>query len=102
MSAPAAGRLRVDVVYALPDIQHQVSVELPAGATVADALRAAAQHPPFDTLDLAAAAIGVFGDRVERDRPLAPGDRVEIYRPLAIDPREARRRRAAPDRSGRR
>jgi uncharacterized protein len=25
---------------------------------------------------------------------LADGDRVEIYRPLAIDPKEARRRRA--------
>ena len=29
---------------------------------------------------------------------LAPGDRVEVYRALAIDPKEARRRRAAKKR----
>ncbi len=102
MSGRDPGRLLVDVVYALPDVQHQVRVELPAGATVADALGAAAEHPPFDTLNLATAAVGVFGDRVERDHPLQPGDRVEIYRPLDLDPREARRQRAALDRSRRR
>ena len=38
--------------------------------------------------------MGIFGKRVALDHPLAPGDRVEIYRPLAMDPKEARRRRA--------
>jgi putative ubiquitin-RnfH superfamily antitoxin RatB of RatAB toxin-antitoxin module len=38
---------------------------------------------------------GIHGKRASLDQPLAEGDRVEIYRPLAIDPKEARRRRAA-------
>jgi putative ubiquitin-RnfH superfamily antitoxin RatB of RatAB toxin-antitoxin module len=84
----------VEVVYALPDVQHTLSLRLPAGATVADALRTAASRAPFDALDLTTMAVGVFGDRVTGDRVLEPGDRVELYRPLVTDPREARRRRA--------
>lgn len=90
MTAPA---VEVEVVYALPRQAHRRTLSLPAGATVADALAAVADRPPFDALDLERAPVGVFGDRVARDRPLRPGDRVEIYRPLTIDPREARRRR---------
>ena len=60
-------------------------VELPAGAVVRDALRAAGVQ---------ADAVGIFGKRVRPDTPLTDGDRVEIYRPLALDPKERRRRRA--------
>jgi len=87
--------IQVEVVYALRSRQYLERLELPAGATVADALQAVAGRPPFDALDLDAMPVGVFGDRVERDRVLTNGDRVELYRPLEIDPREARRRRAA-------
>ena len=38
--------------------------------------------------------IGVFGKTVNPDTRLSDGDRVEIYRSLALDPKEARRRRA--------
>lgn len=88
-----ARTIEVEVVYALPRRAHRLTLTLPAGATVADALAAVADRSPFDGLDLDGAPVGVFGDRVERGRPLEDGDRVEIYRPLAIDPREARRRR---------
>ena len=37
---------------------------------------------------------GIGGKVVEGARVLRDGDRVEILRPLALDPREARRRRA--------
>lgn len=84
----------VEVVYALPERQHVVTLSLPSGATVADALEAVASRPPFDELDLQAIPVGIFGDRVPRDRRLEPRDRVELYRPLSVDPREARRRRA--------
>ncbi len=96
MTAP----LELELVYALPDRQHVVALTLPAGATVADALRAVSGVAPFDALDLDAVPVGIFGDRVSRDRQLADGDRVEIYRPLAEDPREARRRRAARQPAG--
>jgi len=40
----------------------------------------------------------IFGVPVPPDTVLRPGDRVEVLRPLRVDPREARRRRAAPHR----
>jgi putative ubiquitin-RnfH superfamily antitoxin RatB of RatAB toxin-antitoxin module len=70
---------------AYPDGAQARSLELPAGATVRDALAASG----FE-----GRACGVFGKRVELDHRLNDGDRVEIYRPLALDPKEARRRRA--------
>jgi uncharacterized protein len=88
------GRIRIEVVYAEPEAQSVIELELSANATVADALAAAAHRVPFSGLDLAAAPVGVFGDRVSREYRLSDGDRVEIYRPLVIDPRQARRRRA--------
>ncbi|MFU8813800.1 MAG: RnfH family protein [Pseudomonadales bacterium] len=97
----AAAELTVDVAYALPQQQTVVRVQLLAGATVADALAAVAGRSPFAELDLATLPVGVFGDRCERERPLNHGDRVEIYRPLHIDPRDARRARAAGDRRNR-
>lgn len=87
--------LDIEVVYALPERAFVRGVSLPAGATVADALDAVSSQTPFDALDLSAVPVGIFGDRVERDRKLKRGDRVEIYRQLQIDPREARRRRAS-------
>jgi len=80
--------MKVEVVYARPRQARAVQVELAPGATVRDAI-AASGHRLKDE-----EAVGVFGKRAAMDQPLAEGDRVEIYRPLAIDPKEARRRRA--------
>jgi uncharacterized protein len=80
--------IRVEVVYARREGADSVTVQLPAGATVRDALAAAgfaARHRD----------VGVYGKRVRADAPLADGDRVEIYRPLLLDPKERRRQRAA-------
>jgi hypothetical protein len=81
--------LKVEVVYALPEGAQSVSLSLPSGATLRDALAASG----FEA-NLEKQAFGIFGKRAALDRPLADGDRVEIYRPLAMDPKEARRRRA--------
>jgi hypothetical protein len=81
--------MKVEVVYALPRSARTVQLELPAGATVRDALASCG----FE-IDQERQAFGVFGKRARLDHPLAEGDRVEIYRWLAIDPKEARRRRA--------
>lgn len=84
--------MRVEVVYAFAEGHDATVVELPAGATVADALAAsgvAGRHPGLDLSQL-----GIFGRRVRGDGRVADGDRVEIYRPLALDPKESRRQRA--------
>ena len=78
--------MRVEVVLALPGEVRIATVELAPGATARDAV-AAAGFPPAENL-------GVFGKRVRPEQKLSDGDRVEIYRPLAMDPKEARRRRA--------
>jgi uncharacterized protein len=92
-------RILVEVAHVRPDKQLVLAVELPVGATVADALRASGIGAYFPDLDLEHAPLGVYGKRVARDRVLQPGDRVEIYRPLAADPKEVRRRLAAQGRT---
>ena len=85
----------MEVAYAEPARQFLERLELPAGATVAEALARSGLARAFPTLALADAPVGVWGRPVGRDRVLEDGDRVEVYRPLAMDPREARRRLAA-------
>jgi putative ubiquitin-RnfH superfamily antitoxin RatB of RatAB toxin-antitoxin module len=80
--------IRVDVVQAWPRRFESRRVELPEGATVADALDAAG-HAPCD--------VAVFGERAAPQRMLADGDRIELLRPLLADPKDTRRRRAARD-----
>ncbi|WP_374014093.1 RnfH family protein [Pseudoxanthomonas koreensis] len=81
--------LRVQVVAAWPHRHLQRELLLEEGATVADAVRLAG---------LAAAPVAgyaVFGIGAQPAQPLCDGDRVELLRPLQVDPKEARRRRAA-------
>jgi putative ubiquitin-RnfH superfamily antitoxin RatB of RatAB toxin-antitoxin module len=85
--------LSIEVCYALPDAQRLVAVELPAGATLQQAIEASGilrQHPD---IDLKTQKVGVFGKLKPLDAPLADHDRVEIYRPLIVDPKVARQRR---------
>ncbi|MBX3706932.1 MAG: RnfH family protein [Pseudomonadales bacterium] len=89
----ATERLRVTVAYALPARQYLEDLLLPPGATVADALAVVADHEPFRALGLPDVPVGIYGERVPLDRPLADHDRVEIYRPLQVDPLDARRER---------
>jgi putative ubiquitin-RnfH superfamily antitoxin RatB of RatAB toxin-antitoxin module len=91
--------LRIEVVYAAADRQSVKSMLLPSGSSVRDAIRASGLLSEFPGIDLERNRVGIFGEPVDLDRPLADGERVEIYRPLIADPKEARRRRA---RSGRR
>lgn len=90
----AEPRLRIDVVYATPTELFQTTLELAAGATLADAVAASGlldEHPELAPLD---GRVGVYGRRLEPSHALRSGDRVEVYRPLELDPMEARRRRA--------
>lgn len=86
--------LRVEVVFAAVARAHVKSVQLERGATVADAVRASGIADEIGSA-IDYSRVGVFGRVVSPTTPLRDGDRVEIYRPLKIDPKEARRRRAA-------
>ena len=82
------------MVLAWPRRFDAVVVELPEGATLADALAASGLGAPE------VVAYAIHGERAEPAHVLRDGDRVELLRPLQADPKDARRRRAA-DRRGR-
>ena len=84
----------VEVVYANAEQQLVVEVMLPAPATVAQALAAAAQQEVMATLIDPQQSVGVYGQICSREQPLRDGDRVEIYRELPVDAKTARLQRA--------
>lgn len=90
--------MKIEVVYALPERQFSRDVELPAGATAADALRASGLIEAIAEIS-ADSPLGVYGERVDPDAVLRDGDRLEIYRPLLLDPMQARRLRAQRQRN---
>jgi putative ubiquitin-RnfH superfamily antitoxin RatB of RatAB toxin-antitoxin module len=94
--------LSVEVVYALPGAEDAVTLRLAPGATLRDAVLRSGMLERHPEIDLAAQKLGIFGKTAAADRLLADGDRVEIYRALAMDPKEARRRRALKTRAVRR
>lgn len=91
--------LGVEVVFALPERQELVSVQLEEGATVAQAIEKSSLAEMFPEYDLAACQVGIWGHVVDRRHRVSDGDRVEIYRPLRIDPQKARRALAAEGKS---
>ncbi len=71
----------------------EVALEVAAGATVLEALRASGLLDHFARLDISSQSVGIWGRVCGLDTVLTEGDRVEVYRPLEVEPKEARRRR---------
>ena len=90
--------LEVEVVYALPEQQWLVRVQLAPGARVAQAVSQAKGSPGFPDLGDQPLRIAIWGQPAALEDTLQPGDRVEILRALKIDPRAARRELAAAGR----
>ena len=87
--------LHVAVAWsARPGEAREVALELPVGASVLDAIRASGAMQGDDAVDISTQAVGIWGRIAALEARLGEGDRVEIYRELAMDPKEARRRRA--------
>ena len=93
--------ITVEVVYALPDRQTLLRLEVPEGSTVGAAIAASAILTHHPEIDLARQRVGVFGQLVAFDQVLASGDRIEIYRPLVADPKVSRHARVAKKREAR-
>ena len=89
------GKIHVQVAYALPDRQEIVTIELPEGASVQQAVESSGLLQKHPEIDLARNKLGVFAKLVKADQVLRDRDRVEIYRALIADPKEVRRQRAA-------
>ena len=84
----------VEVVLAMPGQQELVSLEVPVGSTLADAIDQSGVLDMFEGFELDPAKVGIFSQKASLDQVLRDGDRVEIYRPLIADPKEVRRQRA--------
>jgi putative ubiquitin-RnfH superfamily antitoxin RatB of RatAB toxin-antitoxin module len=91
----ASQGVQIEVACATPARQTVLQVSVPPGTTARRAVNVSAIADDFPDLDIEACRLGVWGEVVPDDRRVVTGDRVEIYRPLAMDPRDARRQRAA-------
>lgn len=103
-AAGGPASVAVQVVWAAgPHALEVVSLTLPCGASIADAIRASglpARHG-FEASDQPGAPVLVacWGRPAALGAVLRDRDRIELLRPLQVDPKEARRlryRRQAP------
>ena len=85
--------MRIEVVYALPQQQERVLLDLAPGSTVLEAIEASGLLRRRPQVELG--RVGIWGRPASPDTRLREQDRVEIYRPLTADPKEVRRARAA-------
>jgi uncharacterized protein len=83
------------VVYATPRQSHLFEVRIPAGASVRQAIAASGVLGSAPELAGQELDVGIFGQSCGLDDTVRDGDRIEIYRPLMVDPKVARRQRAA-------
>lgn len=90
-----AEKIKVEVIYALPQKQELVSVQVDEGATVRQVIEASGLLAKYPEIDLAKNKLGIFAKLAKADAVVRDRDRVEIYRPLIADPKEVRKQRAA-------
>lgn len=90
----ANDNITVQVAYATPTAYAIISVSLPRGSAVFDAIHSSQLLNQFPEINLRVYRVGIFSKHVQLQDPLSEGDRVEIYRPLLVDPKEIRRRKA--------
>ena len=90
-----SGHIQVRVCDSKAHSLTEITLTLSVGATLGDALGQARTHAGFGLLIDEAVAVGIFGKKLELGATLCDGDRVELYRALVVEPKVARRRRAA-------
>jgi putative ubiquitin-RnfH superfamily antitoxin RatB of RatAB toxin-antitoxin module len=84
-----SGALAVSVIWASLDQVSSVSLVVPVGTQVVEAIELSGLLDKYQP-----AGVAVFGQRCEPTRILSNGDRIELCRPLVVEPKAARRRRA--------
>ena len=97
--------LTVELVLATNESAQLLTLKLPAGSSVQDALKVAAQLDPgwltttSTANSLPPSALAVWNQRVSAERVLEEGDRIELLRPLIAQPKEDRRDRVDDERA---
>jgi len=85
---------KVEIAYALPDLQILKQITVYMGSTVQHAIMQSGILDQFPDVTLTKNKIGIFGHFVPFNTILKPNDRVEIYRSLIVDPKKIRTLRA--------
>lgn len=88
--------MKVSVAYATQAKQAWLTIDVPEGATVKDAILRSGICKRFPEIDLETQKLGIFSKATTLDAVLEEGARVEIYRPITADPKTVKRR-AKPD-----
>jgi len=96
-----APQIGIEVACATELKQKVISLQVPEGTRLAEAVELSGIAGEFPELDMSTGKMGIFGQVESSDRVLAEGDRVEIYRPLQVNPRQARLNRAAASKQNR-
>jgi len=86
--------INVEVVFALPTTATCLSIEVPQGTTVEQAVIQSGIIEKCPEIDATSLTLGVWNRTVKANYELKEADRIEIYRPLIADPKDARRKRA--------
>jgi len=84
--------MKIGVVYANAGRQAWLTIDMPDGASVRQAIEKSGILARFPEIDLSQQKVGIFGKMVDLDAALEDGARVEIYRPITADPATVRRR----------
>ncbi|MBV2235286.1 MAG: RnfH family protein [Sterolibacterium sp.] len=87
--------ITVEVIYALPQQQDLVQLQLPSGSSLQQAVEQSGLLAKYPEIDLTRNKLGIYGKLSKADTMLRDRDRVEIYRPLIADPKEVRKQRVA-------
>ncbi len=88
-------KIRVEVVYALPQEQTLLAFEVDNSATAEEVINQSGILGLYPQIDLEQNKVGLFSKIIKLDHQVREKDRIEIYRDLIADPKEVRKKRAA-------
>jgi putative ubiquitin-RnfH superfamily antitoxin RatB of RatAB toxin-antitoxin module len=86
--------IHVEVVYARPEGQVLLALEVEHGSTVGQVIERSGITHRFPEIGPAPPRVGIYGRWTELAATAREGDRIEIYRPLIANPKEQRQARA--------
>lgn len=84
----------VEVAYATSMKQTLLTLRVPSGCTVRQAIESSSILKEYPEIDFNTHTTGIWSTLCEPHDLVKAGDRIEIYRPLMQNPREARIKRA--------
>ncbi|MBN9429928.1 MAG: RnfH family protein [Burkholderiales bacterium] len=100
LPSPGPAPLRIEIVWVEQGgAIGRLPLQLPSGATLADALARLQGSEPGRALEEGRLKAAVFGRLLVPSTPLHDGDRIELLGELSVDPKIARQRRVAKKRA---